>query len=71
MGLVIKKERYESNRDTKKPPSFFKIEGKGVEKSFIDTRKLFDYKIPSYEQMVAEMTNLIRSNKVLYSKYTV
>ena len=41
------------------------------DKSFIDTRKLIDYKIPSYEQMVVEMTNLIRSNKVLYSQYTV
>ena len=47
------------------------IDGKGVDKSFIDTRKLIDYKIPSYEQMVVEMTNLIRSNKVLYSQYTV
>ena len=47
------------------------IDGNGVDKSFIDTRKLFDYKIPSYEQMVVEMTNLIRSNKVLYSQYTV
>ena len=47
------------------------IDGKEVDKSFIDTRKLIDYKIPSYEQMVLEMTNLIRSNKVLYSQYTV
>ena len=47
------------------------IDGIGVDKSFIDTRKLIDYKIPSYEQMVLEMTNLIRSNKVLYSQYTV
>ena len=47
------------------------IDGKGVDKSFIDTRKLIDYKIPSYEEMVVEMTNLIRSNKVLYSQYTV
>jgi dTDP-4-dehydrorhamnose reductase len=47
------------------------IDGKELDKSFIDTRKLIDYKIPSYEQMVVEMTNLIRSNKVLYSQYTV
>ena len=47
------------------------IDGNGVDKSFIDTRKLIDYKIPSYEQMVVEMTNLIRSNKVLYSQYSV
>ena len=47
------------------------IDGKEVDKSFIDTRNLIDYKIPSYEQMFVEMTNLIRSNKVLYSQYTV
>jgi dTDP-4-dehydrorhamnose reductase len=45
--------------------------GKDVDKSFIDTRLLMDYEIPSYEQMIEEMTNLIRSNKVLYSQYTV
>ena len=47
------------------------IDGKRMDKSFIDTRNLIDYKIPSYEQMVLEMTNQIRSNKVLYSQYTV
>jgi dTDP-4-dehydrorhamnose reductase len=47
------------------------IDGKEVDKSFIDTRKLIDYKIPTYEQMVLEMTNLIRNNRVLYSHYIV
>ena len=47
------------------------IDGKELDKSFIDTRKLIDYKIPSYDQMVVDMTNLIRSNKVLYSQYNV
>ncbi len=56
---------------TGKEIDIFPIDGKAVDKSFIDTRKLIDYKIPSYEQMVVEMTNLIRSNKVLYSQYTV
>ena len=56
---------------TGKEINILPIDGKGVDKSFIDTRKLIDYKIPSYEQMVVEMTNLIRSNKVLYSQYTV
>jgi len=55
---------------TGKEINILPIDGKGVDKSFIDTRKLIDYKIPSYEQMVIEMTNLIRSNKVLYSQYT-
>ena len=56
---------------TGKEIDIFPIDGKAVDKSFIDTRKLIDYKIPSYEQMVVEMTSLIRSNKVLYSQYTV
>ena len=56
---------------TGKEINILPIDGKGVDKSFIDTRKLIDYKIPSYEQMVLEMSNLIRSNKVLYSQYTV
>jgi dTDP-4-dehydrorhamnose reductase len=56
---------------TGKEINILPIDGKEVDKSFIDTRKLIDYKIPSYEQMVVEMTNLIRSNKVLYSQYTV
>ena len=55
---------------TGKEIDIFPIDGKAVDKSFIDTRKLIDYKIPSYEQMVVEMTSLIRSNKVLYSQYT-
>ena len=55
---------------TGKEINILPIDGKGVDKSFIDTRKLIDYKIPSYEQMVVEMTSLIRSNKVLYSQYT-
>jgi dTDP-4-dehydrorhamnose reductase len=56
---------------TGKEINILPIDGIGVDKSFLDTRKLIDYKIPSYEQMVLEMTNLIRSNKVLYSQYTV
>ena len=47
------------------------IDGKVVNKSFIDTRKLINYRIPSFEQMVLEMTNLIRNNKAIYSQYDV
>ena len=56
---------------TNKEIEIVPVDGKNTDKSFIDTRKLIDYQIPSYEQMVVEMTNLIRSNKVLYSQYTV
>ena len=50
---------------------FKNINDKLQDKSFIDSRKEINYKIPSYEKMVEEMTNLIRSNKVLYSQYNV
>jgi dTDP-4-dehydrorhamnose reductase len=38
-------------------------------KSFCDTRGLLDYKIPSYDQMVSEMAQLIFSQKSLYRQY--
>lgn len=40
-----------------------------VNKSFIDTRLLIGYKIPSYEEMIANMISLIRENRRLYSQY--
>jgi dTDP-4-dehydrorhamnose reductase len=45
--------------------------GKDIDKSFIDTRLLMDYKIPSYEKMVSDMMDLIMSNRLLYSQYKV
>ena len=47
------------------------VDGKNVNKSFIDTRLLIKYKIPSYEQMVIDMANLIFKNKLLYSHYKI
>ena len=38
-------------------------------KAFIDTRNLIDYEIPSYDEMIFEMTNLISKNKLLYPHY--
>ncbi|MDC0005081.1 SDR family oxidoreductase [Gammaproteobacteria bacterium] len=54
---------------TKKNISIESIPGNKVDKSFIDTRMLLDYKIPSYDTMVADMIELISSNKNLYSQY--
>jgi len=47
------------------------VDGKNVDKSFIDTRLLMDYEIPSYEQMVSDMIDLITNNRSLYSQYKV
>jgi len=45
------------------------VDGMKVDKSFIDTRELLDFQIPSYDLMVSEMVELIRNNKSLYSQY--
>ena len=39
------------------------------DKSFIDTRLLIDYKIPSYDKMISDMVSLIANNRLLYSQY--
>ena len=42
-----------------------------INKSFIDTRKLIDYEIPSYEQMISDLVQLIANNRTLYSHYKI
>jgi len=55
---------------TKKDIKINKINGKNVNKSFIDTRrKIFD--IPSYPIMIKEMVELIMKNCELYKQYIV
>jgi len=56
---------------TKKDISIQPFNGKNVDKSFIDTRLLMDYEIPSYERMVSDMIDLIANNRLLYSQYKV
>ena len=56
---------------TKKDISIQPVDGKNVNKSFIDTRLLMGYKIPSYERMVSDMIDLIVNNRSLYSQYKV
>jgi len=56
---------------TKKTININKIEGKNNDKSFIDTRMLINYQIPSYEKMISEMINLITKKDKLYSQYKV
>ena len=45
------------------------VDGKKSNKSFCDTRGLLDYKIPSYDQMIGEMAELIFCEKSLYDQY--
>ena len=54
---------------TKKDIDIKSVDGNNVDKSFIDTRLLMNYKIPSYDQMISEMVGLIVKKKPLYSQY--
>jgi len=45
------------------------VSGNNVDKSFIDTRLLMNYKIPSYDEMISDMVSLIVNNRSLYSQY--
>jgi len=56
---------------TKKDINIKSSSGKNVDKSFIDTRLLMDYEIPSYDQMISDMVSLIANNRPLYSQYKV
>lgn len=56
---------------TKKDINIKSSRGKDVDKSFIDTRLLMDYEIPSYDQMISDMVSLIANNRPLYSQYKV
>ena len=55
----------------KKDIEIIAVDGKAVDKSFIDTRKEINYRIPSYEEMVKDMAKLIFDNPVLYKQYQV
>lgn len=45
------------------------VDGRDVDKSFIDTRCEINYVIPSYEEMIKHMSNMIKLNKNLYAQY--
>ena len=45
--------------------------GDHSDKSFIDTRLLIGYKIPSYEDMISNMISLMKENRKLYSQYKI
>ena len=56
-------------KHTKKDIVITPVVGKNVDKSFIDTRLLMNYKIPSYDQMIQNMVGLIKDNSKLYKYY--
>jgi len=56
-------------KHTKKDIDIKSVEGNNVDKGFIDTRLLMNYKIPSYDQMISDMVSFIVSNNYLYSQY--
>jgi dTDP-4-dehydrorhamnose reductase len=58
-------------KHTKKDINIKPFSGKDANKSFIDTRLLMDYEIPSYDQMISDMVSLIANNRPLYSQYKV
>ena len=47
------------------------VDGKDVDKSFVDTRKLINYKIPTFDEMILEMVDYIYRNRLLYSQYQI
>jgi len=56
---------------TKKDIEINEIDGRIVDKSFIDTRAEINYKIPSYEKMIKDMVVFIKKNKSLYNLYNL
>lgn len=56
---------------TNKKISIRPITGINIDKSFVDTRGLIDYKIPSYELMIAEMVDFIKKHLDLYPHYKI
>jgi len=56
---------------TKKDIEIIPVDGVSLDKSFIDTRKLINYTIPSYNQMIAEMVESIKTQSSLYSRYKI
>ena len=64
---ILKLFKKHTNKDIK----ISAVNGSKLNKSFKDTRMLIDYEIPSYDQMILEMINLIMKRKSLYSNYNL
>jgi len=58
-------------RETGKKIDILPVDGKTIDKSFVDTRKLINYTIPDYPVMIKEMIQNMRDNSVLYGQYNI
>jgi len=58
-------------KHTKKDVHIKPVDEVNIDKSFVDTRLLTDYEIPSYDLMISDMVDSIINNKSLYSQYKV
>ena len=56
-------------KHTKKDIEIISIDGKEIDKSFIDTRKEINYMIPNYDEMIKEMLVSVFENKDIYTQY--
>ena len=54
---------------TKKDIKIIPFEGKQINKSFRDTRQELSFEIPSYENMISEMIEMMRNKNCLYEHY--
>ena len=54
---------------TKKDIEIISVDGKEVDKSFVDTRLEINYIIPEYEKMIKQMVREIYNNNNLYKQY--
>lgn len=54
---------------TKKDIEIIGIDGRETNKSFIDTRREINYKVPEYEVMIKDMVELIKNKPSMYKQY--
>lgn len=58
-------------KHTRKDISINPVDGKKINKSFIDTRNELDFIIPDYEIMVKDLVNMMQQNKEIYKQYNL
>ena len=56
---------------TKKNILIHPFNEKIINKSFVDTRNQLNFEIPSYDETIKEMVEIIKKNKKLYSQYNI
>ena len=58
-------------KHTRKDISINPVDGKKINKSFIDTRNELDFIIPDYEIMVKDLVHMMQQNKEIYKQYNL